>query len=192
MLLGCILSYIFMKVLNEFDSRFSCENLKKWSKTAELLCKRIQVYWLSSHHGWLVVEVNFMQSKVGIFWCWIFLWVKDGNGTWCCSNEIKIVWTRTSRFYVYIHWHLFLLNQTLALSGDFQHVCDKMQVQIMLSVQWCVMCIFIFLKFDNFIKGIVWVYIVFLKKLRPLFLYLTYYHDQIFITVNRTDESFFT
>ena len=33
---------------------------------------------------------------------------------------------------------------------------------------------FSFLKFYNFIKGIVHIYIVFLKKLRPLFLYLPY------------------
>ena len=33
---------------------------------------------------------------------------------------------------------------------------------------------FFFLKFCNFIKGIVSIYIVFLKKLRQLFLYLTY------------------
>ena len=47
------------------------------------------------------------------------------------------------------------------------------------------MCIFLFLRFCNFIKVIVGIYIVFLKKLRPLFLYLTYELVQIFITFNR-------
>ena len=36
---------------------------------------------------------------------------------------------------------------------------------------------------------IVGIYIVFLRKLRPLFLYLTYELVQIFITFNRTDIS---
>ena len=39
-------------------------------------------------------------------------------------------------------------------------------------MQWCGMCIFLFLKSYNFIKGILCKYIVFLKKLRPLFLHL--------------------
>ena len=37
---------------------------------------------------------------------------------------------------------------------------------------WCAMCIFLFLSFYNFIKGIVYIYIVFFKKFRSLFLYL--------------------
>ena len=41
-----------------------------------------------------------------------------------------------------------------ALSGDFQHTCDKMQSQILLGMRWCAMSIIFFLKFYNFIKGI--------------------------------------
>ena len=48
-------------------------------------------------------------------------------------------------------------------------------MQIALGMQWCVMFIFLFLKSDNFIKGIVCIYIVFFKKLRTLLLYLAYY-----------------
>ena len=40
-------------------------------------------------------------------------------------------------------------------------------------VRGVVMCIFLFLRFYDFIKGIARIYLVFLKKLRPLFLYLT-------------------
>ena len=53
------------------------------------------------------------------------------------------------------------------------------------------MCIFLFIRFYNFIKQIVHIYTVFLKKVRPLFLYLTYELDQIFKTLNRTEVSLF-
>ena len=43
-------------------------------------------------------------------------------------------------------------------------------------MRWCAMCIFLYLKFYNFIKGIMRTYIVFLKNL-----------VQIFITCNRTE-----
>ena len=39
-------------------------------------------------------------------------------------------------------------------------------------VQWCAMHIFHFLRFYNFIQGIMCIYIVFLKKSRPMFLNL--------------------
>ena len=40
-----ILSYVFIKAMYEFDSRFFCGNLKNRSKAGELLRKRIQMYW---------------------------------------------------------------------------------------------------------------------------------------------------
>ena len=49
---------------------------------------------------------------------------------------------------------------TQALSGDFQHAYGKMYV----GVRWCAMCILLFLKFYNFIKGIMRICVVFLKK----------------------------
>ena len=49
-----------------------------------------------------------------------------------------------------------------------------MHVEKLLDMQWCAMCIFLFIKFYNFVKVIVCIYIVFLKETRPLFLYLTY------------------
>ena len=41
-----------------------------------------------------------------------------------------------------------------ALSGDSQSTCCKMHAKILLGVPWCAMCIFLFLNFSNFIKGI--------------------------------------
>ena len=51
----------------------------------------------------------------------------------------------------------------------------------MFGKQWCAMHIFVLLKLDNFINGIVHIYIVFQKKLRALSLYLTYNLLQIII-----------
>ena len=39
-------------------------------------------------------------------------------------------------------------------------------LDLLLGVQWCVMIIFLFLRCYNFIKKIVHVYIVFLKKVK--------------------------
>ena len=58
-------------------------------------------------------------------------------------------------------------------------------------MRWGVMCIFLFLRFYNFTEGILCIYIIFLKKLRPLLLYLTYKLVQLFIAFNRTDKSLF-
>ena len=49
------------------------------------------------------------------------------------------------------------------------------------------MCNFLFLRFYNFIKRMLYIYIVFFKKLQPLFLKLV----QIFATLKRTDASLF-
>ena len=73
------------------------------------------------------------------------------------------------------HFYSLKMSATVfqALSGDFQHTCGKMHVQILLGVRWCAMSIFLFLIFCNFIKGIMHI-VVFLKNLRPMFLYFTY------------------
>ena len=60
------------------------------------------------------------------------------------------------------------------LSGDFKHTCDKMYALKTLGVRWWAIRIFLFQKFYFFIKGSVRIYIIFFKKLRPLFLYFTY------------------
>ena len=57
-----------------------------------------------------------------------------------------------------------------ALSGDFQRTCGKMHAQILLGVQWCVMSIFLFLKFYNFIKGIMRIHSIFKKPKTNVFI----------------------
>ena len=54
------------------------------------------------------------------------------------------------------------------------------------------MCILLFLRFYNFIKRIVCIYIVFFKKFQPLFLQSTHEIFQAHITFNRTDVFLFT
>ena len=61
-----------------------------------------------------------------------------------------------------------------ALSGDFQHVCGKMHAQILLGVRWCVMSIFLFLKFYNFIKGIISIHSIFRKPNTNVFILLNF------------------
>ena len=58
-----------------------------------------------------------------------------------------------------------------ALSGDFKYASGKMHTKILSDVQWCAMCISLFLKFYNYIKGIMYMYIVFLKNLRQTCLF---------------------
>ena len=57
-----------------------------------------------------------------------------------------------------------------ALSGDFQCACCKMQAQILLGVRWCAMSIFLFLKFYNFIKGIMRIDSIFKKPKTNVFI----------------------
>lgn len=68
---GWIFSNIFINVMHEFQSRLSCGNFENWSwsKATELF-KRIQMYWQLHHCGWFVVDLDFTQNKVGIFWRW--------------------------------------------------------------------------------------------------------------------------
>ena len=49
--------------MHDFDGTLSCGNLKNQSTTVVLLCKRIQAYWQSSHHGRLVVESISHKTK---------------------------------------------------------------------------------------------------------------------------------
>ena len=58
-----------------------------------------------------------------------------------------------------------------ALSRDFQHVCSKMHMQILLAVRWCVMSSFLFLKFYNFIKGIMHINSIFKKPKTNVFIF---------------------
>ena len=53
--------------------------------------------------------------------------------------------------------------QMQVLSGDFQCMCGKMHAQILFGMQWCAMSIFFFLKFYNFVKGIMRIHSI-LKK----------------------------
>ena len=54
-------------------------------------------------------------------------------------------------------------NHLQALSGDFYRMCGKLHTEILLGVQWFVMSIFLFLKFYNFIKGIMAIHSIFKK-----------------------------
>ena len=60
------------------------------------------------------------------------------------------------------------INQ--ALSGDFQRVCGKIHVQILLGMRWCAISIFFFLKFYNFIKGIMRIHSIFKKPKTNVFI----------------------
>ena len=70
------------------------------------------------------------------------------------------------------------------------NTCGKIHTQILLSVWWCAMCIFLFRKFYNFMKGFMRRDIVFIKNLRKMLLFY-YWIVQIFITCNWTDISLF-
>ena len=76
------------------------------------------------------------------------------------------IYTKTyTCIYIYIYIYIYQ-----ALSEDFWGARGKMHTQILLGVWWCVMCIFLFLKCYNFIKGIMHMYTVFLKNLSHVFL----------------------
>ena len=48
-------------------------------------------------------------------------------------------------------------------------------------MRWCEMCIILCVIFYEFIEGIMCIYKVFLKNLRPMSLYFTYYLAKIFV-----------
>ena len=63
----------------------------------------------------------------------------------------------------HINFFIFSLWQIQALSGDFQHACRKMNAEILLGMRRCAMSIILFLKFYNFIKGIMRIHSIFKK-----------------------------
>ena len=75
-------------------------------------------------------------------------------------------------------FNLSIHSQTLyQIAGPFRRFSTRVWQNAcinILSMWWCVMHIFLFLRFYNFTKGILHIYTVFFKKLRPLFLYVTY------------------
>ena len=56
------------------------------------------------------------------------------------------------QFWSYIQINFFSLSQ--ALPGDFQHMFGKMHPWVLLGMRWFATCFVLFLKFYNFIKGI--------------------------------------
>ena len=54
------------------------------------------------------------------------------------------------------------------IAGPFRRLSTRVQQNAWVNtfdMQWCPMCIFLFLRFYNFIKGIMPIYKVFLKKI---------------------------
>ena len=66
-------------------------------------------------------------------------------------SMIKCIFSISVCFYFMVNF----LWSFRALLGDFQHAFDKVHALITLDMQWCVITVFLFLKFYNFIKGIV-------------------------------------
>ena len=87
------------------------------------------------------------------------------NQSWFASTQKKLVLTLRM-----LTWMLFVRCWMEALSEDFQHVRGKMHVQILLGVCWCVMFILLFLKFYNFIKGVMHTRNIFRKPKTNVFI----------------------
>ena len=114
-----------------------------------------------SKNSWSSTEIQNMQKNCI---CYEITWPYN-NGISLIANFVKIVMLHIQTF-----------------SGDFQHTCDKMHASIVLGMWWWAMCIFLFLKFYNFVILIHSI----LKRFRPLSLNLT--HS---LNFNRCDVSFF-
>ena len=61
-----------------------------------------------------------------------------------------------------------------ALSRDFQRMCGKMHTQILLGMRWCATSIFLFLKFYNFVKGIMRIHSILKNLHTSLIIFLKY------------------
>ena len=59
--------------------------------------------------------------------------------------------------YIYI-----ILYKYVKPFQEIFNTCDKMHAQIMLGMGWCLICIFLFLKFYNFIEGVVHIGVVYI------------------------------
>ena len=102
-----------------------------------------------SKNSWSSTEIQNMQKNCI---CYEITWPYN-NGISLIANFVKIVMLHIQTF-----------------SGDFQHTCDKMHASIVLGMWWWAMCIFLFLKFYNFVILIHSI----LKRFRPLSLNLTH------------------
>ena len=89
------------------------------------------------------------------------------------SNIYERNWTKFDQENTILNYFSIDWDQALykaGLSRDFQCTCGKMHVQILLGMRWCAMSIFLFLKFYNFIKGIMRIHSIFKKPKTNVFI----------------------
>ena len=127
--------------------------------------------WALSQMFFLELFENFQKSYVKenrIFMQWFHLCLKQ--------SPQKIVDTfHYSKFKLCNKMEVAIcisskLTFKQALSGDFQLACGKMHAQILLGMWWCTMSIFLFLKFCNFIKGIIHIHSIFKRSQTNIFI----------------------
>ena len=90
-------------------------------------------------------------------------YLKENSATILCLHNFFLVLGRVYVIIALCHISSMLEKNVSnqALSRDFQRACGKMHAQILLSVRWFAMSIFLFLKLYNFNKGIVRMYSIF-------------------------------
>ena len=109
-----------------------------------------------------------MQTKIDVSSCFCFVLFFVSFSLVVAVKGYRII-LQHSKFTGFSHDVKFVKknSQRQVLSGDFQHARGKMHVQLSPKKS-----IFLSLRFYNFIKGIVRIYIIFFKKFRLLFLYV--------------------
>ena len=120
--------------------------------------------WRTSHEK----RCSQIILKSSVFRQLYYLWNINQNYT---SESIMLKFSlSTGKFLPNFSNAIFFCIIKQALSGDFQCICGKTHVQILLGVWWCVMSIFLFLKLYIFIKRIMHIHSIFKKSETNVFI----------------------
>ena len=89
---------------------------------------------------------------VFVFVCVLFIYTISISIICVLQKEPSLV-ASNQQIYDFFKWIIFEKRRHCRSFQEIFNMCVAKCTQIFLGVQWCVICIFLFLRFHNFIEG---------------------------------------